>query len=76
MPQHNRKMPSNDLTPDDRADLTALLRETLAVSPVSPRTRRLRALLDKLDPQPVREMMPPPKPPVEPGLALRSKRRR
>jgi hypothetical protein len=41
-----------DLTDDDKAALIELLRETIASSRflLSPRIRRLKAILDKLDP--------------------------
>src|SRR4030088_3271845 len=43
----------------------------------SPRIRRLKAVLDKLDPPaPQPDPMPPPKAPREPSLALRRTRRR
>jgi hypothetical protein len=71
-------MPS-DLTPDDRAILAELLRETIERDrfPLSPRIRSLRAILAKLDPPaPQPEPLPAPKPPGDPSLALTKKRRR
>jgi hypothetical protein len=45
-------MPSLDLTDEDKAAMIELLRETVERSRrlLSPRVRRLRAILDKLDP--------------------------
>jgi hypothetical protein len=68
-----------DLTEDDKAVLIELLRETIERDRffMSRRIRRLKAVLDKLDPPvPGPEPMPPPKPPGEPSLALRRKKRR
>ena len=42
----------SDLTPEDKAILAELLRETIAADyrfPISPRVRSLRAILDKLE---------------------------
>jgi hypothetical protein len=46
------EMPPPDLTDDDKAIIAELLRETVERSRrlPSPRVRRLRAILDKLDP--------------------------
>jgi hypothetical protein len=46
------EMPSLDLTDEDKVALIELLRETVDRSRrlLSPRVRRLRAILDKLDP--------------------------
>ena len=67
-----------DLTDDERAALAALLRETIERDrfPLSPRIRSLKAILDKLDPQPEREPYPPMSPPGKPSMALVKKRRR
>jgi hypothetical protein len=65
--------------PRRRAALGELLREVIAADRFfrSPRIRRLKAVLDKLDPPaPQPDPMPPPKPPGEPSLALRRKKRR
>jgi hypothetical protein len=45
---------TTDLTDDDKAILGELMRETIERSRflLSPRTRRLKAILDKLDPPP------------------------
>lgn len=66
----------------DEADATALadlLRETIATDrfPLSPRVRRLRAILAKIEPPPVPVIVhPAPKPSAVPSLALARKRRR
>ena len=68
-----------DLTDDEKAALTALLRETIATDryPLSPRIRQLRSILDKLAPPPLRpEPYPAPKPPAQPSMVLATKRRR
>jgi hypothetical protein len=70
-----------DLDDADKAALVELLRQTIAADryPLSPRIRRLRAILDKLvPPTPRPEPFPPPKPIGEPShvLAKRKGRRR
>ena len=67
-----------ELSDDDKAILAELLRETIAANrfPMSPRIKSLQAILDKLDPQPVVETLPPPKPPGERSMASTRKRRR
>ena len=47
-------MPHLNLTDEERATLTKLVRDTIAADnyPLSPRIRRLKALLAKLDPTP------------------------
>ncbi len=67
-----------ELADAEHAALLALLKGEIARDrfPLSPRVKRLRAILDKLDPPRVVETLPPPKPPGEPSLALRKKRRR
>jgi hypothetical protein len=54
LPLHIRGM--SDLTPDDKAALVELLRHTITADPfpLSPRVKRWRAILDKLEP-PARE---------------------
>jgi len=71
-------MPTQNLTDDDRADLARCLREAIAADPLSPRVRRLKALLAKIDPAPASAAvpLPPPKPPGQPSLVLTKKRRR
>jgi hypothetical protein len=59
--------------------LADLLRETIERDrfPLSPRVRRLKAILVKLDPPaPRSEPIPPPKPPGERSMALTRERRR
>ena len=72
--------PTLDLTDAERAELTAVLREKIAADPypLSPRIRRLRRILDKLEPPPARpQPHPAPKPAGEPSLLLsRTKGRR
>jgi hypothetical protein len=69
----------DDLSDDDKAILAELLRDTIAADrfPLSPRIRRLKAILDKLaPPAPRPEPIPAPKPPGERSMALTRKRRR
>jgi hypothetical protein len=57
----------------ERAALVALLRAEVenTRSPMAPRTKALRAILDRLDPQPTRpEPFPAPKPAGEPSHVL------
>jgi hypothetical protein len=63
---------TTELTDADKAILTELLRETIRADrfPLSPRIRSLQAILDKLDPQPVVERLPPPKPPGVPSMVV------
>jgi len=68
-----------DLSDTERAALVALLSATIAADryPLSARVRALKRILDKLEPPvPKPEQHPPPKPPGEPSLRLRRKRRR
>jgi hypothetical protein len=72
-------MLSPDLTDTDIAVLIELLRETIERDrfPLSPRIRRSKTILAKLDPlAPGPEWMPPPKPPGERSAVLAKKRRR
>jgi hypothetical protein len=62
-----------DLIAADKAILAELLRDTIAADrfPMSPRVKRLREILNKLDPPaPQREPMPPMKPPGEPSIVV------
>jgi len=62
-----------DLTAAEKATIAALLRETIAADrfPLSPRIRRLKAILDKLEPPlPEPEPLPPRKPPGEPSMVV------
>ena len=68
-----------DLSPEDRAAIAALLRDTIAADrfPLSPRITRMRAILDKLEPP----AAPPPLrfPPLrqgQPSQFLRKQTRR
>lgn len=72
---HNPSMES-DLSAEDKATIAALLREVIAADrfPLSPRIRSFRAILDKLDPPPVVETLPPPKPPGDPSWTQRKRR--
>ena len=69
-------MPANPHLDDaDFAVLVALLKQTIAADryPLSPRMKRLRAILDKLEPPPARPgPCPPPKPPGTPTRSWRS----
>ena len=70
-----------DLDETDKAELAELLRQVIAADryPLSPRIRKLRAILDKLEPAAPRpEPYPAPKPIGEPSqvLAKRKGRRR
>jgi hypothetical protein len=50
-----------DLTDDETAALTRLLTNTIDADryPLSPRIRALKGILDKIEPPPVREPLPP-----------------
>jgi hypothetical protein len=52
-----------DLTDTEKFALVDLLKRTIRDDPypLSPRVQSLRDILDKLDPPPVREPLPPPK---------------
>jgi len=68
-----------ELDDADKAVLIALLKVTIAADrfPMSPRIRRFKAILAKLDPPAPRpEPLPPPEPPGERSMALAKKRRR
>src|SRR5437016_4600696 len=67
-PPHNSAM-TPDLTDDDKAILVELLREVTATDrlSLSPRIKRLKVVLAKLDPpSPRSQPLPPPRPPGEP----------
>jgi hypothetical protein len=55
-------MPEPNLTPDERAAVTGLLRDTIAADrfPLSPRIRKLKSALAKLEPAPVATPQPYP----------------
>jgi len=68
-----------ELSDNDKAVLAELLRETIAADrfPLSPRIRRLQAILDKLaPPAPRPEPIPAPEPPGERSTNLAKKQRR
>lgn len=73
-------MPPIELDDDERAALAELLSDMIAADrfPLSPRIKRLRAILDKLGaPKAMPEPYPPLKPPrAERGTLLAWKRRR
>jgi hypothetical protein len=75
---HEKKL---NLTADERATLTKLVRDNIAVDPypLSPRIGRLKALLAKLDPsaatQAVAAPLPPPKAWVNSSIGQRKRRR-
>jgi hypothetical protein len=66
---------SRDLTDEETASLAALLRRLISDDryPLSPRVKTWQAILDKMEPRPVREPPPPPPKHYEPP---RAKRRR
>jgi hypothetical protein len=69
------------LTEQDRADLARFLREAIEADryPLSPRVRRLKELLAKIDPAPAPAVTPhpAPRPPGQPShLLAKGKRRR
>ena len=60
-----------DLSPEDCAAIAALLRDTIAADrfPMSPRIKRMRTILHKLDPPvPKPASFPPLKPPGAPSI--------
>jgi hypothetical protein len=73
-------MTTPNLTDADLCDLACFLREAIEADryPLSPRVKRLKALLAKIDPSPAPATvpLPPPKPPGQPSLVLAKKRRR
>jgi hypothetical protein len=78
--RHISIMVDETLTPDERAAVSKLLRDTIAADrfPLSPRVRRLKSALAKLDPSaaPQRsEPLPPPQPWVNSMIGQRKRRR-
>ena len=66
-----------DLTDADKADIATLLRATIAADrfPLSPRVRRWKAIVDKLEPpKPARPPLPPLKPAAEPSMVVARRR--
>ena len=62
-----------DLSPEDYAAIATLLRDTIAADrfPLSPRIKRMRSILDKLEPpRPRPAPMPRLKPAGEPSMVL------
>ena len=66
-----------DLRDDETAALARLLKSTIDADryPLSPRIQTLKAILDKIQPEPVREPLPPLKR-YEPPRATAGRRRR
>jgi hypothetical protein len=54
-------MPQIDLTDEETAALVRVLRDAIDADryPLSPRVQRLKGILNKLKPEPVREPLPP-----------------
>ena len=75
---HICRMPTLDLTDDERSQLIGLLRGIANFDPfpLSPRVRAARAILDKLEPSaPRAEPLPLPKPPGRPSMVRGKKQR-
>jgi hypothetical protein len=73
-------MAIENLTEDERAAVSKLLRDTIAADqfPLSPRVRRLKSALAKLDPSAVPqrpEPLPPPRAWVNSTIGQRKRRR-
>ena len=67
-----------DLNDEETAALTRLLTNTIDADryPLSPRIRALKGILDKIEPPPVREPLPPPKVYGPPRATTARRRRR
>ena len=67
-----------DLLDDEKLALVDLLKRAVRDDPypLSPRVQTLRGILDKLDPPPVREPLPPPKVYAPPRAVAARRRRR
>lgn len=76
--RHICPMPTFTLNDDEHAALARLLKETIDADPfpLSPRVRRLRAILAKLAPEPAASAYPAPKPTERPSAVPARKRRR
>jgi hypothetical protein len=72
-------MVDENLTLEERGELLKLLRDTIAADrfPLSPRVRRLKSALAKLDPSsaPQERAKPAPAPSYKPSILARRKRR-
>jgi hypothetical protein len=70
-------MPNLELTDEERAALLRLIKKALDTDryPLSPRVYPLRSILDKLEPQPVREPRPAPKVYAPPKATAKQRRR-
>jgi hypothetical protein len=70
---------TTNLDPEDRADLARFLREAIEADryPLSPRVRRLKELLAKVDPAPAPAVTPhpAPRPPGQPSMVLAKRQR-
>jgi hypothetical protein len=68
----------HDLSPEDRAAIAALLRDTIAADrfPMSPRIKRMREILHKLDPPEPPPFRFPPMRHGQPSQFLRKQARR
>ena len=71
-------MPNLGLTDEERAALLRLVKQAIDADryPLSPRLYPLRSILEKLEPQPVREVRPPPKLYAPPKATAVQRRRR
>jgi hypothetical protein len=70
-------MPPLDLTEDEKLALAVKLKRTIDGDryPFSARIVTLKAILDKIEPQPFREPLPPPKVYAPPRATLTRRRR-
>jgi hypothetical protein len=66
-----------DLNDDETAALTRLLTNTIDADryPLSPRVQTLKAVLDKIRPEPAREPLPPPKIYAPPRAVLAARKK-
>jgi hypothetical protein len=67
-----------ELSDDEKLALDALLKRTIRDDPylLSPRVQTLRGILEKLEPQPVRDPLPPSKVYAPPRTTAARRRRR
>jgi hypothetical protein len=75
---HINEIMTPDLSEEERIALVDLLKRTVEVDryPLSARVQTLRGILEKLDPRPVRDPLPPPKVYASPRAAAARRRRR